>query len=145
MLMKLVNSRYKKRQLVSEINIVPYVDVMLVLLVIFMATAPMLTQGVQVDLPQASAEQLPQEQKPPLVVSVDAAGALYLDASKEAMDPEALAIRVQALLKLDPKRTVLVKGDQNVDYGKVMGAMVLLKRAGAPKVGLMTQHYTAPE
>lgn len=125
----------------ADMNIVPYVDVMLVLLVIFMVTAPLLSQGVQVDLPSAKAEPLPQDQKPPLVVSVDAQGALFIDQAKEPIDPTSLAIKVQAALKLDPTRAVLVRGDKNVDYGKVMSAMVLLKQAGATKVGLMTQHY----
>lgn len=133
--------RYHKRKLVADINIVPYVDVMLVLLVIFMVTAPLLTQGVQIDLPQAKAEVLPQDEKPPLVITVDANGQLYLDQSKEPMENHALAVRVQASLRLDPNRAVLVRGDKNVDYGKVLGAMVLLKNAGASKVGLMTQHY----
>ncbi len=133
--------RYVKRKLVAEINIVPYVDVMLVLLVIFMVTAPLLTQGVQIDLPHAKAQVLPQDEKPPLVISVDATGQLYLDQSKEPMDRKTLAVRVQASLKLDPNRSILVRGDKDVDYGKVLGAMVLLKNAGASKVGLMTQHY----
>lgn len=132
---------FQKRKLVAEINIVPYVDVMLVLLVIFMVTAPMLTQGVQVDLPSAKAETLAHDQKPPLVVTVDAKGGLFLDQAKEPLDPNTLAIKIQAALRLDPSRMVLVKGDKSVDYGKVMGAMVLLKQAGAAKVGLMTQHY----
>ncbi len=130
-----------KRRLMSEINIVPYVDVMLVLLVIFMVTAPLLTQGVQIDLPVAKAEPLPHDQKPPLVVSVDEKGNLFLDQAKNAIDPSTLAVKVQAALRLDPARAVLVRGDKNVDYGKVMGAMVLLKHAGVSKVGLMTQHY----
>lgn len=129
-----------QRRLVSEINIVPYVDVMLVLLVIFMVTAPLLTQGVQVDLPQATAEPLPQDQKPPIVVSVDATGHLFLEQSKEPMQPETLAVKVAASIQVDPTRAVLVRGDKNVDYGKVMNAMVLLKRAGVSKVGLMTEH-----
>ncbi len=129
-----------QRRLVSEINIVPYVDVMLVLLVIFMVTAPLLTQGVQVDLPQATAEPLPQDQKPPIVVSVDATGQLFLEQSKEPMQPEALAVKVAASIQVDPTRAVLVRGDKNVDYGKVMDAMVLLKHAGVSKVGLMTEH-----
>lgn len=125
---------------IAEINIVPYVDVMLVLLIIFMATAPMLTQGVQVDLPSAKAEMLPHDQKPPLVISVNAKGDLFLDQSHEAQSPEQLTVKVKAALKRDPNRSVLVKGDKNVQYGQVMTAMVILKRAGAPKVGLMTQH-----
>jgi len=136
-----MTSRYAKRKLVSDINIVPYVDVMLVLLVIFMVTAPLLTQGVQIDLPVAKAEVLPEDDKPPVVVSVDANGNLFLAESKEAILAEDLAVKVQALLQIDPKRAVLVRGDKNVNYGKVMNAMVLLKQAGVSKVGLMTQHY----
>ena len=126
---------------VAEINVVPYIDVMLVLLVIFMVTAPLLTQGVHVDLPLAKAEPLPQDQKPPLVVSVDAKGDLFLGEAKESIDPASLEVKVQAALKVDPTRAVLVRGDKNVDYGKVMNAIVLLKHSGVSKVGLMTQHY----
>lgn len=132
--------KHTKRRLVSEINIVPYVDVMLVLLVIFMVTAPLLTQGVQVDLPQATAEPLPQDQKPPIVVSVNANGHLFLEQSKEPLQPGDLLTKVAAAIQVDPTRAVLVRGDKNVDYGKVMNAMVLLKRAGVAKVGLMTEH-----
>jgi biopolymer transport protein TolR len=137
--MNLHNRSHKKPM--ADINIVPYVDVMLVLLVIFMVTAPLLTQGVHVELPQAKTEPLPQDQKPPLVVSIDAKGNLFLDASKEPSNPQDLAVSVQAALRLDPNRTVLVRGDKDVDYGRVMGAMVLLKRSGVAKVGLMTQHH----
>lgn len=129
------------RRPMAEINIVPYVDVMLVLLVIFMITTPLLTQGVQVDLPQAKAEPLPHDEKPPVVVSVDASGQLFLDSDKTALQANDLAVKVNALLKLDPKRAVLVKGDKSVEYGRVLSAMALLKQAGVPKVGLMTQHY----
>jgi biopolymer transport protein TolR len=135
-----MNNLRSSRKLVAEINIVPYVDVMLVLLVIFMVTAPMLTQGVQVDLPQAKAEVLPQDQKPPIVVTVDAKGILYLDQAKEPILPDALAVKVRAALKLDPTRAVLIKGDKEVNYGKVVNAMVLLKSGGVTKVGLMTQY-----
>ncbi len=134
------SNRYKKT-LMAEINVVPYVDVMLVLLVIFMVTAPLLTQGVQVDLPSAKAEILPQDKKPPLVVSVDATGQLYLDQIKDPFEGKALAVRIQALLQMDPTRAVLVRGDKNIDYGRVMGTMVLLQQAGVAKVGLMTEHY----
>lgn len=133
-------SRSHKRP-IAEINIVPYVDVMLVLLIIFMVTAPMLTQGVQVDLPLAKAEPIPDSHKPPLVVSVDTKGLLYLDQDREPSDSNQIAVRVIAALKRDPTRTVLVKGDKHVEYGRVMSAMVLLKQSGVAKVGLMTQHY----
>lgn len=126
---------------ISDINIVPYVDVMLVLLVIFMVTAPLLTQGVQVDLPQAKSDPLPPDQKPPLVVTIDSKGLLFLENAKIPILPAELAAYVQNALKQDPARAILVRGDKNVDYGRVMGAMVLLKKSGAAKVGLMTQHY----
>jgi biopolymer transport protein TolR len=135
-----MRNRYSKRKIMAEINIVPYVDVMLVLLVIFMVSAPLLTQGVQVDLPQAKAEPLPHDQKPPLVISVDVDGHLFLEQLKEPIMPADLAIKVAAAIQVDPTRAVLVRGDKNVDYGKVIGAMVLLKRAGVSKVGLMTEH-----
>lgn len=125
----------------AEINIVPYVDVMLVLLVIFMITVPVLTQGVHINLPQASSEPLPHDEKPPMVVSVDTEGAFFLDADKTPIAPAELAVKVQAALRVDPKRAILVKGDKAVAYGQVMKAMVLLKQAGVSKVGLMTQHY----
>ncbi len=145
--MNVVNGNYgssrNNRRAIAEINIVPYVDVMLVLLVIFMVTAPLLTQGVQVDLPQAKSDPLPQDQKPPLVISVDAKGSLFLDQAKIAIKSDQLAVMVQTALKKDPQRAVLVRGDKNVDYGHVMNAMVMLKRAGASKLGLMTQHYEA--
>lgn len=131
----------KKYRPMSEINIVPYVDVMLVLLVIFMVTAPLLTQGVQVDLPQAKSDPLPVNEKPPIVVTVDALGNLFLDQSKDTIKVQDLSIKIQALLKLNPTRSVLIKGDKHVEYGKVMNAMVILKRAGVSKLGLMTQHY----
>lgn len=127
-----------RRRLMAEINIVPYVDVMLVLLVIFMVTAPLLTQGVHVDLPHAKAENLPHDQKPPLVVTVDAQGNLFLNQDKTPIEANGLAVKVQAALTLDPTRAVLVRGDKSVAYGSVMRAMVLLKQAGVAKVGLMT-------
>ncbi len=127
------------RRPIAEINVVPYIDVMLVLLVIFMVTAPLLTQGVQVELPSASAEVLPEEQKPPIIISVDAKGGLFLDQSQERVTPSELGIKVKAALQLDPKRVVLVRGDSHVDYGQVVQAMVLLKRAGVSRLGLMTQ------
>lgn len=129
------------RRPIADINIVPYVDVMLVLLVIFMVTAPLLTQGVQIELPTAQSEPLPQEDKPPLVISVDAKGGLFLDQAKEPLDAQALLVQIKAQLQRDPKRSVLVKGDKHVDYGRVLGTLVLLKQAGVSKVGLMTQHY----
>ncbi|HHH38408.1 MAG TPA: protein TolR [Sedimenticola sp.] len=126
----------------AEINVVPYIDVMLVLLVIFMITAPLLTQGVKVDLPQADAEPLPPEATEPVVVSVDAAGNLFVDLGEgrnDPVDPETLVARVAAVLKYRPRTPVMVRGDRRVDYGRVVEAMVLLQRAGAPNVGLITE------
>lgn len=134
------NPYLKSHRPMSEINVVPYIDVMLVLLVIFMVTAPLLTQGVQVELPRAQTQALPQNEKPPIVVTVDAKGDLFLDQSKERIDPTTLAVKIQALLKMNPTRSILIRGDAQVVYGRVMEAMVLLKKLGISKIGLMTQH-----
>ncbi len=133
------HSFYKKKQMIADINVVPYIDVMLVLLVIFMVTAPLLSQGVQVTLPTAKAEALAESQTPPLVVSVDAAGHFYLDQAKTPLEPSVLAVQLQAAIKAEPDRLVLIRGDKQIDYGRMMEAMVLLKRAGVSKIGLMTQ------
>jgi len=138
--MSLFDLRPGRRRPVAEINIVPYVDLMLVLLVIFMVTTPLLTQGVKVDLPKAQAETMPQDQKPPLLISVDAKGALYLDSSPDSLNESELLIRVAAELQRAPERTVLVRGDAGVEYGAVVRAMALLQQAGVNKVGLVTQH-----
>ena len=133
--------RVRKRPM-AEINVVPYIDVMLVMLVIFMVTAPLLTQGVKVDLPEASAEPMPPDEQEPLVVSVDAAGKLYLniaDDPNQAIGADDLKQRVAAVLRRSPKRSVLVRGDQSASYGYVVAAMVLLQQAGVPNVGLVTE------
>ncbi len=130
-----------RRRPMSEINVVPYIDVMLVLLVIFMVTAPLLSQGVKVDLPKAAAEPLDTRQQEPLVVSVDSAGLYYLDFGENRTDPidaTTLATRVAALLRHRPETSVVVRGDRNVPYGSVVGLMTILQRSGAPSVGLMT-------
>ncbi|UCB56206.1 MAG: protein TolR [Thiotrichales bacterium] len=131
-----------KRKPVSEINVVPYIDVMLVLLIIFMITAPLLQQGVEIDLPQASANPLPPEQREPLVVSVSKEGDFYLNIGEnleKPIDEDLLANRVAAVIKNHPQTPVLVRGDKAVDYGRVTEAMVLLQAAGVEKVGLMTE------
>ena len=100
-----MSSRYGRRRLMSEINVVPYIDVMLVLLVIFMVTAPLLTQGVEVELPQASAEPLPPESLDPVVVSVDADGNLYIDigeAKGKPADGDTIRERIAAVLRVEP-------------------------------------------
>ena len=131
-----------RRRPMSEINVVPYIDVMLVLLVIFMITAPLLTQGVKVDLPQAEAEPIDVETQEPLVVTVDADGDYYVnygDNQSSPVDPQVLAARVGALLRHRPGLAVVVRGDENVPYGDVVILMTILQRAGAPSVGLMTE------
>lgn len=130
-----------KRKPMSQINVVPFIDVVLVLLIIFMITAPLIQQGVEVELPQASANPLPPDTDEPVVVSVDKKGRFFLDIGDEPrkpIDARSLVNRVAAVRSLKPKVPVLVRGDRNVDYGRVIDAMVLLQQAGIEKVGLMT-------
>ncbi|HEX9583044.1 MAG TPA: protein TolR [Gammaproteobacteria bacterium] len=127
---------------ISEINVVPYIDVMLVLLVIFMITAPLLTQGVKVELPQAEAEVIDANTPDPLVVSVKADGKYYLNYGEDQDSPvsaQELVTQVSAVLRLRPGVPLLVNGHRNVPYGDVIIVMALLQKAGAPSVGLMTQ------
>jgi biopolymer transport protein TolR len=137
----MARQRIRKRPM-AEINVVPYIDVMLVMLVIFMITAPLLTQGVKVDLPEAAAQPIEESDKEPLVVSVDADGNLYLNVGEAPDDPvaaEGLVQTVAAVLRRQPQKSVLVRGDHAVDYGAVVSAMVLLQQAGVPNVGLVTE------
>ena len=133
----------KRRRPVAEINVVPYIDVMLVLLIIFMVTAPIVTQGVKVDLPTASAEALPADGKPPIVASIDANGDYFLDvgttSSREVLDLPEIAVRVAAIITLEPNRPVVVKADRSVVYERVIQLMTTLQGAGVPSVGLMTE------
>lgn len=131
------------RKLKAEINVVPYIDVTLVLLIIFMITAPMLQTGVEVDLPSAEAKAAEQKNEAPVVVSIDKAGAYFvdIDGREERVTAEQLLIRVAAVLKNKPAAQVFVRGDRDVGYGKVVTVMAALKNAGVPKVGLMTQPY----
>jgi biopolymer transport protein TolR len=137
------------RKLMAEINVVPYIDVMLVLLIIFMVTAPLLTQGVKVELPKAGAEPLPlkpKQNEKPLVLSIDAGGRMYLNVGsdpEQSIDEETLLARASAMLRRAPDIDVLVKGDANVAYGRVVSAMVLLQQAGASKVGFLTDPLPA--
>lgn len=138
----MANTRRARKRPMSEINVVPYIDVMLVLLIIFMVTAPLMTQGVKVDLPQASAEPVQQSETEPLIVSVDADGFYYLNVGedpKQGIDHDLLVQRVAAVLKYKPGTPVLVRGDASVNYGAVVTAMALLQKAGAPSVGLVTE------
>ena len=131
----------KRRRPVSEINVVPYIDVMLVLLIIFMVTAPLISQGVKVDLPKASANHIEQEDNPPIIASVDVKGRYYLnvgDDQETPIDKDELTAIVQAQLQKDENTPVVVKGDGQVAYNEVIQLMVLLQSAGVPSVGLMT-------
>jgi biopolymer transport protein TolR len=134
-------SRRRGRKLMGEINVVPYIDVTLVLLIIFMVTAPMLSQGIKVDLPQAGAEPIEPDDLEPLLLSVDAAGAMYLNLGdpEQALPPARLLELAEAALRREPKRPVLVKADRAVPYGRVVEGMVLLQQAGAQKVGFVTE------
>jgi biopolymer transport protein TolR len=137
----MARQRIRKRPM-AEINVVPYIDVMLVMLVIFMITAPLLTQGVKVDLPEASADPIEDADKEPVIVNVDAAGNLYLSVGNtpdQPIDADTLVNNVAAVLRRQPGKSVLVRGDHAVDYGTVVSAMVLLQQAGAPRVGLVTE------
>ncbi len=144
--MKTGKSR-RRRLPMADINVVPYIDVMLVLLVIFMITTPLLSQGINVDLPQAKAQPIVAKQEEPIIVSVDAQGLYYLNTATNPDQPiDATTLRGEIAEQLQKSaqnpgsqpRQILVKGDQNVDYGKVVQAMVLLQQAGANNVGLIT-------
>jgi biopolymer transport protein TolR len=132
-------TRNRGRRLMGEINVVPYIDVMLVLLIIFMVTAPMLSAGIQVDLPKAAAEPLPPDLEP-LVLSIDAEGSMYLNIgdAKTPQDANRILEVVSAALRREPERPVLVKADRTVEYGRVVEGMALLQQAGAQKVGFAT-------
>lgn len=134
-------SKRNKRRPMSEINVVPYIDVMLVLLIIFMVTAPMLMQGVKVDLPEASADPVENQDSEPVIVSVDAAGQLFLNLGNEeqVLSLPTIADRVGAVMRRSPDKPVLVWGDRAVPYGEVVTVMVALQEAGVPSVGLVTE------
>lgn len=126
-----------------EINVVPYIDVMLVLLVIFMITTPILTQGVKVDLPKAQSEKIPSNDSKPIVVTVNKDGEYFVnqgvDDPKRSLSSGALANAVVNLSKKSPGKPVYVRGDSSANYGEVVKAMALIQRAGVDKVGLVTE------
>lgn len=131
-----------RRRRMAEINIVPYIDVMLVLLVVFMITAPLINQGVEIDLPEAEANPLPAEETQPLVLRIDRDRNFYLDTGAgdtDVLDSETVLARATALLRRNPRLSVIVEADSGVDYGTVVLGMSLLQRAGAQQVGLATR------
>jgi biopolymer transport protein TolR len=135
------SARHKRFKLKSEINVVPYIDVMLVLLIIFMVTTPMLNANVDVNLPVANAKSL-QDKKEPVFVSIDKQGQLYLTLNgekKEAIDANALKVKMAAFVQQNPDVNVIVAGDRDVNYDGVYQVLTLLQNAGVAKVGLMSQ------
>jgi biopolymer transport protein TolR len=135
------NKKMKKKPM-AEINVVPYIDVMLVLLVIFMVTAPLLNQGVKVDLPQAASAPIDNKDIEPLIVSIKADGSYYIKLGKDEERAKPLAEiagQVAKVVKLKPDTPILVWGDTNVAYGKVVDLMSRLTQAGAQSVGLVTE------
>ena len=127
----------------ADINVVPYIDVMLVLLIIFMVTAPMLMQGVQVDLPEDNADPVENQDSEPLIVSLNSAGQLFLNLGadeKQVLSLATIKDRVGAVIRRSPDKPVLVWGDSAVPYGEVVTLMAALQEAGAPSVGLVTEN-----
>jgi len=124
----------------GEINVVPYIDVMLVLLIIFMVTAPLLSTGVKVDLPKAAATPIEDENEEPFVVTVDADGNYYInDDDEETVSPREIELKARAVLTRNPELPFLVRGDGAAEYTHVVQAMVLLQQAGVESIGLVTE------
>ena len=133
----------QRRNPIAEINVVPYIDVMLVLLIIFMITAPMLMQGVEVELPDAPSEPISNQDDEPLIVSIKADGGFYINLGAEpekSASLEVISDKVSKILKAKPKTPVLVWGDEKVAYGIVVTLMAELQKAGAKNVGLVTEN-----
>lgn len=138
----MARSGSSRRKVIAEINVVPYIDVMLVLLIIFMVTAPLLKQGVDVDLPTAPANALDVNSPDPIVVSVDKAGLMYLNIGNDidaSLEADVLIQQVRAALAEKPLRPVLVRGDANGPYNNVVKTLVLLQQANVGSVGLVTE------
>ena len=131
----------RKRKLVSDINVVPYIDVMLVLLVVFMVSAPLMVQGILLNLPEASNEPLPREQQDPLIISVDSIGQFYLEFQSSQKEPLALiqlSEKISSILKSNPSLQVVVRGDGQVEYQRIISLMSELQNTGVDNVGLIT-------
>jgi biopolymer transport protein TolR len=135
--------RAKRHKPNAEINVVPYIDVMMVLLVIFMVTAPMLTQGVSVDLPQAKSDPVANDDlSDPLVISVTKAGDYYLELgenNKQSITLERIGVQVAKILQRAPDTQVLLRGDRAIEYGHIVRIMTVLQQAGANSVGLVSE------
>ncbi|MFT5219781.1 MAG: biopolymer transport protein TolR [Planctomycetota bacterium] len=132
----------RKRRSISEINVVPYIDVMLVLLIIFMVTAPLLKQGVEVDLPTAPANAMDADSPEPIVITVDRAGLLFLNIAEDpdsSLEGDDLVGFIKSALRKDPRRKVMIRGDANGRYQNVVQTLVLLQQAEVNSVGLVTE------
>lgn len=137
-------SKTNSRKCIAEINVVPYVDVMLVLLIIFMVTAPLINQGVKIDLPQAQAKEINTEDSLPIFVSVNEEGGMFLNISsqpQDSLEPRALMVEVAAAITREPNRMVVVRGDKKTSYDDVVQAMVILQKAGVENISLETNPY----
>lgn len=142
-----IGFRRERRRPIAEMNVVPYIDVMLVLLVIFMVTAPMLTQGLQVDLPQASADTIPLKQQDPVVVSIKADGSYWLrigEGAEHHSSLEQIIRHVEQQLDAHPDLQLLINGDRRVDYGAVIQLMGKLQQSGIHNIGLLTTTEQEP-
>lgn len=138
--------RTKRRKPMAEINVVPYIDVTLVLLIIFMITAPLIQSGVDVDLPQADAKQINQDDMPtPVIITITHDGEFYIDLGNgeddESVSADEVLLLTAAIRKNKPDTQVYIRGDKKVAYGKVVTVMAALKGAGVPNVGLMTENF----
>ena len=141
-----MTSKRRRRTLLSEINVVPYIDVMLVLLVVFMIAAPLMVQGVLVNLPETLSEPLPREKNDPLIISIKPEGTFFLETQATKNTPlglDEISIQVEKILKANPSLQVVVRGDGGVKYQKVMELMSVLQASGAEDVGLITQPPTS--
>ena len=133
-------AKHRKKRLMGEINVVPYIDVMLVLLVIFMVTAPLLTQGVNIELPKAAAKTIDTKESEPFILNVDASGKYFREEDgNEELSPQRVRAVAAAVLRNSPKTEFLVRGDRRVAYEAVINALVLLQQAGVDGVGLVTK------
>jgi len=135
--------RTKRHKPNAEINVVPYIDVMMVLLVIFMVTAPMMTQGVSVDLPQAKSDPVETDEiNEPLIISITKSGDYYLELGENNKQPvtlERIGVQVGKILDRAPDTQVLLRGDRSIEYGLIVRIMTVLQRAGAVSVGLVSE------
>ena len=136
----MIRSKHKKRKLVAEINVIPYVDVTFVLLVVFMVTAPLLMQGVQVNLPAVDSSPIKSNDNDPFIVSIKNDGGYWIDQRGENQNKNLNEIKqiIAKILSQSPEKQILIWGDEKVDYGSVVLLMSELQKVGATSVGLIT-------